>query len=65
MTIDTGDNFNITYCLICDSSLRGGENSFLKGLGELQKNKKVELKLETCKCEDAPKNMLWRISYKH
>ena len=64
MTKDTADKFNITYCIICDSSSTGGENSFLKKLGELQKDKKVELKLETCKCEDAPKNMLWRIHFK-
>ena len=62
MTIDTGDNFNITYCIICDAS--EGENSFLKGLGELQKENKIHLKLETCRCEDAPKNMLWRIRFK-
>ena len=37
----------------------------LKNLGELQKKKKVDLKLDTCKCEDASKNMLWRIIYKH
>ena len=63
MTVDTGDNFKITYCILCDSSGEG-ENSFLKKLGELQKEKKVDLKLETCKCEDAPKNMLWRIRFK-
>ena len=64
MTVETGDNINVTYCVICDSA-GGGENTFLKNLGELQKKRKVDLKLETCKCEDAPKNMLWRISYKH
>ena len=64
MTLETGDNINVTYCIICDSS-GVGENFFLKNLGELQKQRKVDLKLETCKCEDAPKNMLWRISYKH
>ena len=47
MTVETGDNFNITYCVLCDSSSSGGENSFLKKLGELQKEKKVNLKLET------------------
>ena len=64
MTLETGDNINVTYCVICDFAGEG-ENTFLKNLGELQKKKKVDLKLETCKCEDAPKNMLWRISYKH
>ena len=64
MILDAGNNINVTYCVICDSSGEG-ENTFLKNLGELQKKKKVDLKLETCKCEDAPKNMLWRIHYKH
>ena len=37
----------------------------LSYLGQLKSKIKVDLKLETCKCNDAPKNMLWRIHFKH
>ena len=66
MTIESseeGSVVQVTYCVICDGSTSGGESSFLKGLGELQREQKVELSLETCDCEDAPRNMLWRIKY--
>ena len=58
-----GDRIKLSYCLVCDSSMSGGENSFLRGLGELQRQQKVDLSLETCDCPDAIPNMLWRIQY--
>ena len=66
MTIETSDNDNVyqlSYCTICDASTTGGENAFLKNLGELQRERKVELSLETCECEKALPNMLWRIRF--
>ena len=66
MTIETSadDNlFTLSYCTICDASTIGGENNFLKNLGELQRQQKVKLELETCPCEDALPNMVWRIRF--
>tara|TARA_R110002020_G_scaffold157006_1_gene339265 strand:+ start:484 stop:705 length:222 start_codon:yes stop_codon:yes gene_type:complete len=61
---ENGNVFRLSYCILCDASTTGGENSFLKGLGELQREQKVELSLETCECEDALPNMLWKIKFK-
>ena len=63
MTTDTGDEFWLSYCTVCDSSYTGGENNFLKNLGELQRERKVELALVTCKCPDAIPNMMWEIKF--
>ena len=35
MILDAGNNINVTYCVICDSSWEG-ENTFFKNLGLLQ-----------------------------
>jgi hypothetical protein len=63
MTIETSEDENVyrlSYCIICDASSYGGDNPFLKGLGELQRQHKVELSLETCKdCQGT----LWKIKY--
>ena len=67
MTIETQENddvFRLSYCIICDASSTGGENSFLRSLGELQREQKVELSLVSCDCEDALPNMLWKIKFK-
>tara|TARA_R110000737_G_scaffold87055_3_gene119724 strand:+ start:102 stop:332 length:231 start_codon:yes stop_codon:yes gene_type:complete len=61
--LDKGDRIKLSYCLVCDASMSGGENSFLRGLGELQRQQKVDLSLESCDCEDALPNMLWKIQY--
>tara|TARA_R110000824_G_scaffold182013_1_gene362900 strand:- start:369 stop:578 length:210 start_codon:yes stop_codon:yes gene_type:complete len=66
MTIEASENdnvFRLSYCILCDASSAGGENSFLKSLGELQRKQKVELSLGTCDCEDSLPNMLWRIKF--
>jgi hypothetical protein len=55
--------FTLSYCTVCDSATSGGDNVFLKSLGELQRQHKVELELQTCKCEDALPNMLWKIKF--
>lgn len=63
MTIEASENDNVyslSYCIICDASPYGGENTFLKGLGELQRQQKVNLALETC--EDC-QGTLWKIQY--
>ena len=67
MTVEASENddvFRLSYCIICDASSTGGENSFLRGLGELQREQKVELSLVYCDCEDALPNMLWKIKFK-
>ena len=67
MTVEARENddvFRLSYCIICDASSTGGENSFLKSLGELQREQKVELSLVSCDCEDALPNMLWKIKFK-
>ena len=66
MTVEASGNdnvFRLSYCVLCDALSEGGENSFLKSLGELQREKKVELTLESCDCEDSLPNMLWRIKF--
>ena len=66
MAVEASENnnvFRLSYCIICDASSTGGENSFLRGLGELQREQKVELSLESCDCEDALSNMLWKIKF--
>jgi len=66
MTIEAsenGDVFRLSYCVICDGSSTGGENSFLRGIGELQQERKVELSLNSCDCEDALPDMLWKIKF--
>jgi hypothetical protein len=66
MTIETSDDggmFTLSYCTVCDAATSGGDNAFLKSLGELQRQHKVDLELQTCKCEDALPNMLWRIKF--
>ena len=66
MTIESSENnnvFRLSYCIICDASSTGGENSFLRSLGELQREQKVELSLESCDCEAALSNMLWKIKF--
>tara|TARA_Y100000310_G_scaffold294604_1_gene325215 strand:+ start:147 stop:356 length:210 start_codon:yes stop_codon:yes gene_type:complete len=66
MTVEASENnnvFRLSYCIICDASSTGGENSFLRSLGELQREQKVELSLESCDCEDALPNMLWKIKF--
>ena len=67
MSIEASENdnvFRLSYCILCDASSTGGENTFLKGLGELQREHKVELSLESCKCEEALPNILWKIKFK-
>lgn len=67
MTVESSENnnvFRLSYCIICDASSTGGENSFLRNLGELQREQKVELSLGSCDCEDALPNMLWKIKFK-
>ncbi len=67
MSTEASENdnvFRLSYCILCDASSTGWENTFLKGLGELQRERKVELALETCECEDALPNMLWKIKFK-
>ena len=61
--LDDANLIKLSYCLLCDASVTGGENSFLRGLGELQRQQKVDLLLETCDCEDALPNMLWEIQF--
>jgi hypothetical protein len=61
--LDDSNLIKLSYCLLCDASVTGGENSFLRGLGELQRQQKVDLLLESCDCEDVPANMLWRIQF--
>tara|TARA_R110002096_G_scaffold145625_1_gene303477 strand:+ start:123 stop:332 length:210 start_codon:yes stop_codon:yes gene_type:complete len=66
MTSEAPENdnvFRLSYCLLCDAPSQGGENSFLRGLGALQEDRKIELSLESCECKDAIPNMLWRIQF--
>ena len=66
MTVEASGNdnvFRLSYCLLCDAPSQGGENSFLRGLGALQEERKIELSLESCECKDALPNMLWRIKF--
>ena len=66
MTIETSEDdsvFTLSYCTVCDAATSGGDNVFLKSLGELQRQHKVNLELQTCDCEDALPNMLWRIKF--
>jgi|14_taG_2_1085336.scaffolds.fasta_scaffold02550_9 hypothetical protein len=65
MNIDELDNnrrIKVSYCLLCDASA-GGENSFLRWLGDLQRDGKVELSLGSCKCDGAPPNLNWKIAF--
>jgi len=66
MTLGASENnnvFRLSYCIICDASSTGGENSFLRGLGELQQEQKVELSLHSCDCEDTLPNTIWKIEF--
>ena len=66
MSVETSEDdnmFTLSYCTVCDASTSGGDNTFLKSLGELQRQHKVDLELQTCDCEDALPNMLWRIKF--
>jgi len=63
MTTEASENDNIvrlTYCTTCDAPPLGGANPFLEGLGELQREQKVDLSLESCKICDGT---VWKISY--
>ena len=35
--LDNNEHIKLSYCLLCDASVTGGENSFLRGLGKLQR----------------------------
>tara|TARA_R100000152_G_C6616429_1_gene68580 strand:+ start:376 stop:600 length:225 start_codon:yes stop_codon:yes gene_type:complete len=59
-TTDNGDVFKLSYCATCDSSPFGGVNPFLESLGELQRNRQVDLTLEKC---DMCEGNVWLIKY--
>ena len=63
MTTETSEDENVirlSYCIICDAPVAGGENTFLKELGELQRQHKVDLALESC---EECNGTLWKIKY--